>query len=143
MKKNNLIGKVINAAAGIAMLAGTAYAGPKEDLDAIRDYVRANPTIKGTIGESEMYGLRNGNLSIYVAGTAAWFKLNGDGKTYLLCDNNSDGIIDGVESSIPSRSEESFAEMDCLSPGGKSFSKKMQGSYESILQTAKNKLGIK
>lgn len=143
MKTNNLIGKLIGAIVGTAMLAGTAYAGPREDLNAIRSYVKANPTIRGTIGESKMYGLRNDNLSVFTAGGATWFKLNGKSKTYFLCDNNNDGKIDGVESSIPTRSEEDFAELDCLASSGRDVSKESQKSYESLLQTAKKRFGIK
>ncbi len=143
MTKNNLIGKIVGGIVGAAMLSGTAYAGPKEDLDAIRNYVKSNYTINGTIGESKMYGLRNGNLSVFIAGGATWFKLNGDGKTYFLCDNNSDGELDGVEFSNPSRSDESFAEMECLSSERKNTYEKLQKSYESIIQKAKKKLGIK
>lgn len=135
--------KIIAGVVGTAMLAGTAYAGPKEDLNAIRNYIKANYTIKGIIEESEMYGLRSDNLSIYTAGSSTWFKLNGKDKTYFLCDNNSDGKVDGVESSNPSRGDESFAEMDCLSSDGKEISEQMQKSYESLLQKTKQKLEIK
>lgn len=143
MKTNNLIGKIVGGIIGTAMLAGTAYASPREDLNAIRNYVKANPTINGTIGESKMYGLRNGNMSVFIADGATWFKLNGKSKTYFLCDNNSDGKVDGMESSSPSRSDESFAEMDCLSSDGRDISEKSQKSYESIIQKAKERFGLK
>lgn len=147
MTINNLVKNAIGTTlvgAGALMVAGTAYAGPKEDVSSIRDYVRAHPTITGIQGNADLYGLRAGNILVKTAGSATWFELTGKDKVYFLCDNDTNGKLDGLESAdASSKADQNFAEMDCLSADGEGIPSKRQESYQKgILPKFKKIFGL-
>ena len=122
----------------LALTAGTSYAGAKEDLEAVRSYVQAHPTITGTIGNAQLYGLRTGNILTQTSGKSIWFQLTGKNRVYFFCDNNGDGKLDGF-AYADNKADQSFAEMDCLSGEGRVSSKK-QELYEGIVGRVLKKL---
>lgn len=117
MKINNLLGKIATGATTIVALslgAGTSYAGAKEDLETIRNHIKANPTLK-TMG-GEPYGIRDGNLLMLTKPGYTVFEI--DGKNfYAFCDLGNDGEIDRIVS-LPGNSRKADkreGRMDCLS----------------------------
>lgn len=143
MKTSNLM-KTIGVGVALATgLAGTAYGGTKEDLDAVRDYVEANPTVRGSINDVPFRGITTKSLSTYATEDATWIELNVNGNTLYFCDNNSNGRLDGIgHAESQSRGDKAFALMDCLSPETNEITEKRQGNYEQALKIFRKYLNI-
>lgn len=142
MKKTNLLKKIVAVPLLTGMLAGTSYAGAKEDLAVIRDYVKRNPTMYGTINDVPFIGLRKDQVSVKTSDYYTLFEFEG-GKFYAFCDHRNDGNIDRIVS-MPGNAptaEKRHGRLDCLSTDSLELELDMNDAIRSMRpQRASNRI---
>jgi len=139
MKKNSLIGKIATGIALIGGLAGTAYAGTKEDLDAVRDYVTKHPTAvyDTSINNGprfKSYELKREDVTVETNQHATLFKRLISNQLIYMCDHGNDGGLNRIvifRGRSSSKGDDAFAVQECLS----NDSLDVEVSMSDMLQT--------
>jgi len=121
----NLMKTIGVGSALVGALAGTAYGGTKEDLDAIRDYVMKHPTSVWEVTmtgfpKHKMHELKKDGFVVEATPYNTLFREIVNGKLIYVCDRENDGNPDRIvilRGDKVSNNDNSFTKMECLSEG--------------------------
>jgi hypothetical protein len=118
----NLIKELGVGLALVGALAGTAYAGTKEDLDAVREYVMKHPTVVSEVSINnsprfKSYELKKGDSVVETNKYGTLFERVISGNRIYMCDNENDGDLNRIvilRGTGASKSDEEFAKLECF-----------------------------